>query len=225
MKVLLGYTTCPHTRQAFEACGHEVWTCDLRADPHPRHLQCDIWEIARDKWDMAILHPMCTYLTVSAAWAYADPDYTRYPEVGYHQRVAAGTKTGAERREARDQEVENFKRLEALPYPKAIENPGRSFLASMHRKPDQLIQPYEFGDDASKLTGIWLDRLPRLFVDPAWRFPGRLVIHNGKQVERWGNQTDAGQNKVTPSEERWLERSGTYPGIAKRGFGQWADKV
>lgn len=177
-----------------------------------------MWEVLADRWDAAIMHPMCTYLTVSAAWAFNDPDFNRYPGVGYHQKVKPGTLTGSARREARERELENFRSLIALPYPKAIENPGRSFISTAIRPADQLIQPYEFGDDASKLTGLWLDRLPPLRIDPALRVIGRMV--NG--VERWANQTDSGQNRLSPGEDRWIERSATYPGIAA-AFGQWGD--
>lgn len=225
MRWLIGYSTCPHTRVAFEALGHEVWTCDLRPDPHPRHLQCDIWEVAGDRWDAAIFHPTCTYLTVSAAWAFADPDFERYPGVGYHQRVEVGTLTGAERRAARADAIENFKRLDRLPYPKAIENPAPSFISSAYRPPDQTIQPNEHGDDASKRTGLWLDRLPKISVTK--RVHGRLVEWprgSGKIVERWSNQTDSGQNKLTPGENRWLDRSRTYPGVALAFAKHWGGK-
>ena len=216
MKWLVGYSTCNATRAALEAGGHEVWTCDLRASGHPRHIQCDIWDVAEDKWDAAIFHPTCTYLTVSAAWAFADPDFDRYPGVGYHQRIKPGTVVGAERRAARAEALDNFRRLLELPYPKAIENPAPSFVSRAIRPPCQTIQPYEFGDDASKRTGLWLDRLPPL--RPTTRVPGRIV----DGVERWANQTDSGQNRVSPSDGRWLERSITYPGIAA-AFGQWAN--
>lgn len=225
MRWLIGYSTCPETRAAFEAQGHEVWTCDLRADPHPRHLQCDIWEVANDNWDAAIFHPTCTYLTVSAAWAFADADFERYPGVGYHQRVQAGTLVGAERRAARDEAIANFKRLDDLPYPKAIENPAPSFISKAHRPPDQTIQPNQHGDDASKRTGLWLDRLP--LIVQTKRVPGRMVEWprgSGKMVERWSNQTDSGQNNLTPGDDRWLDRSRTYPGIAAAFGSQWGGK-
>jgi hypothetical protein len=159
MRVLIGYSTCPYSRAALEAAGCEVWTCDLRAYNHPRHLQCDIWEVANDLWDFGIFHPTCTYLTISAAWAFTDPDFGRYPGVGYHQNVQSGTLVGAKRREAREQAIDNFKRLDMLPYPTAIENPAPSFISKAYRPPDQTIQPYEFGNDASKRTGLWLDRV------------------------------------------------------------------
>jgi hypothetical protein len=207
MRWLIGYSTCPHTRAAFEAAGHEVWTCDLRPNDHNRHLQCDIWEVANGAWDAAIFHPTCTYLTVSAAWAFGDGPY--------HQKVKPETLVGKDRRDAREEALENFRKLLSLPYPKAIENPAPSFISRAIRPPDQTIQPYDFGDDASKRTGLWLDRLPRLV--PTQRVAGRLVC--GK--ERWANQTDSGQNRLSPGENRWLERSKTYLGIAKAMGDQW----
>lgn len=209
MKILIGYSACPHTRAEFELRGHEVWTSDLlpARDGSPRHLQCDVWDVAHDAWDMAIFHPMCTYLTISAAWAFTDGPY--------HQKVKPETLTGQARREARERELDNFRRLLALPYPKAIENPAPSFISKAIRPPDQTIQPYEFGDDASKRTGLWLDRLPLL--RPTRRIAGRMV--NGR--ERWSNQTDNGQNRLSPGPARWLERSKTYPGIAEAMAEQW----
>lgn len=207
--VLIGYSTCPHTRAAFERRGFNVWTCDLlpARDGHPQHFQCDIRDVVYRQWDMAIFHPMCTYLTVSAAWAFGDGPY--------HQKIKPGTLVGAARRAARDEAIENFRWLLSLPYPKAIENPAPSFINKAIRPPDQVIQPYDFGDDASKRTGLWLDRLPPL--TPTKRVPGRIV--NGK--ERWSNQTDSGQNNLSPSDDRWLVRSATYPGIAAAMADQW----
>lgn len=214
-RVLIGYSCCPLTLEAFERAGCEAWTCDLlpsRGRPD-RHLQCDVREVARDRWDMALYHPMCTCLTVSAAWAFKDPDYDRYPGVGYHQKVKPETLTGQARRDARDEAIDNFRWLLDLPYPKIIENPGAGFVSKAIRPADQIIQPNEFGDDASKATGLWIDRLPKLV--PTKRIKGRMVLHNGKLVERWANQTDSGQNRLSPGEDRWLERSKTYPGIAE----------
>ena len=210
LRILIGYSACPITRAAFEAKGHEVWTCDLlpaRDGNTKTHYQGDVWDIAEGDWDMAIFHPMCTYLTVSAAWAFKDGPY--------HQKVKPGTLVGADRRQARDEAIENFRRLLALPYPKAIENPAPSFVSKAIRPPDQTIQPYEFGDDASKRTGLWLQGLPAL--RPTQRVRGRMV--DGR--ERWANQTDSGQNKLSPGDDRWLERSKTYPGIAQAMANQW----
>lgn len=228
-RVLIGYSACPLTQAAFERGGVEAWTCDLLPprSHNARHLQCDIWEVARDRWDMALFHPMCTYLTISAAWAFADPDFERYPDIGYHQKVKADTLVGADRRAAREEAIENFRRLLDLPYPKAIENPAPSFISKAIREPDQTIQPFMFGDDASKRTGLWLDRLPKLkptaFAEA--RMTGESGDLFGFSKPRWSNQTDAGQNRVSPSEERWLERSATYPGIAAAFGAQWSEFI
>lgn len=217
--VLIGYSACHLTRQAFEKQGHEVWTCDLlpaRGDSD-KHLQCDIWDAIRSRaWDFAVLHPMCTYLTCSAAWAFNDPDFEKYPRVGYHQKVKEGTLTGAARRVARDEALENFKNLLALPFPVAIENPGVSFASKAISPPSQIVQPYQFGDDASKATGFWLTDGVPLLVATRYCEP-RMV--GGKP--RWANQTDSGQNKLSPSDDRWLKRSETYPGIAAAMGEQW----
>lgn len=211
-KALVGYSRCRHTRAALEAEGFSVTTCDLLPEDHERHYRGNVWDLLTDAWDLAVLHPMCTYLTVSAAWAYKDPDFQRYPGVGYHQRLKPETLTGQARRDAQAEAIENFRRLDALPYPTVIENPAPSFISRAHRPPDQIIQPHEFGDDASKSTGLWISNAPKL--TPTERVRGRWVTHNGKPVERWSNQTDGGQNKLPPSDGRWLERSATYPGIA-----------
>jgi hypothetical protein len=219
VKILIGYSTSSETLQAFANRGHDVWTCDLLPAEHKNHLQCDIWEVANDSWDLGIFHPMCTYLTTSAAWAFADPDFERYPGVGYHQRVSAETLVGEARRIARSEAIDNFKRLDALPYPHAIENPAKTFISTLYKRYTQVIQPYEFGDDASKATGLWLHKLPKL--TPTVRVPGRIVQYGGKSVERWANQTDSGQNRISPSKNRWLVRSKTYPGIAAAMGAQW----
>lgn len=209
MRVLIGYSTCQETRKAFESTGCEAYTCDLLRVDSKFHIQQDIWlTLMQQEWDFAVLHPMCTYLTTSAAWAYGDGPY--------HQKVKPETLVGAARRAAREEALENFRQLLNLPFPVAIENPARSFINKAIRPPDQVIQPYEFGDDASKATGLWLSEgVPKLvgthYVEP------RMVGH----LPRWSNQTDSGQNKLSPSADRWLERSKTYPGIAKAMGEQW----
>lgn len=174
-------------------------------------------------WDLIIGHPPCTVLNVASVWALPDPDFDRYPGVGYHQRVKPGTLTGKARRDAQDKAAAFFMALYNAPVPRvAIENPV-GVMSTRFRKADQMIQPYEFGSDASKKTGLWLRGLPPLQADPKDRINGRLVIHNGRQVERWANQTDSGQNRLTPSETREATRSVTYPGIAAAMAKQWGN--
>lgn len=102
----------------------------------------------------------------------------------------------------------------------ALENPV-GCIGTRIRKASQTIQPYDFGDDASKRTCLWLHGLPPLVFAPAKRIHGRMVEYKGRMVERWANQTDSGQNKLAPSEDRWAERSLTYPGIALAMADQW----
>lgn len=210
-RVLIGYSACPLTRAAFESQGHDVWTCDLlpARDRSHNHFQGDIWQVALGRaWDFAVLHPMCTYLTVSAAWAYGDGPY--------HQKVKAGTLTGEARREARRDAIDNFRRLLDLPFPVAIENPGSSFVSKAIRPPSQIVQPHQFGDDASKATGFWLSPGVPMLIPTAIVHP-RFV--EGRP--RWANQTDSGQNRLSPGANRWLKRSETYPGIAAAMGDQW----
>lgn len=217
---LIGYSRCWLTRQAFLDAGITTYTCDLlparEDDPAPElHLQMDIWTaVSLRDWAYGLFHPMCTYLTVSAAWAFKDPDFERYPGVGYHQRVSAGTLTGAARRAQRDIEITNFQRLLALPFPVVCENPASNFVSKVAGSPDQVIHPHQFGDDASKATGLWFNDTARAVGLP--KLLGTQSVSpryvNGRP--RWGNQTDSGQNNLTPSTSRWLERSATYPGIA-----------
>ena len=211
MKILLGYEKTGVMRRAFRELGHDAWSCDIEqaSDGSQHHLQCDIWDVAeKQEWDLKIFFPMCTYLTVSAAWAYSDGPY--------HQKVNAETLVGAARRDAREKAIANFIRLDLLSGPTVIENPGRSFVSKRYRRPTQIIQPYNFGDNASKATGLWLSKHFTKIAETC-QIPGRYVEwprFSGKFVERWANQTDSGQNNLGPSRDRWHKRSDTYPGIA-----------
>lgn len=246
--VLIGYSACQLTREAFARQGHDAWTCDLvpARGSQVCHLRGDVWDVLGSRpWDFALLHPICTYLTTSAAWAYKDPDFEKYPGVGYHQRVKPGTLTGRARRCARDAELRNFEKLLGLPFPVVIENPATSFVNTAIRPPDQVIHPYDFGDDASKATGLWRTHdAPALEVNPFDRVDPRLVCENGhvfrygdhrcptcksqQYLPRWANQTNSSQNRLSPGDDRWLERSKTYPGIAAalgKQYGQWLNRI
>jgi len=188
--------------------GHDAWSCDLlptTGDPR-WHLQCDVLTVLDRGWDCGIFYPDCTYLTNSAEWAYGDGPY--------HQNVKPETLVGAARRKARVEAVEFVRTLLNANIPRiALENPI-GCLSRLIRRPDQIVQPYQFGEDASKATCLWLN-LPRLV--PTKYIEPRIV--DGKP--RWANQTDSGQNKLSPSEDRWAVRSITYPGIAKAMAEQW----
>lgn len=217
MRVLIGCEQFGKMREAFRARGHDAWSCDLQParDGSPFHFHGDVLAVLNKGWDLAIFHPDCTYLTCSAEWAYKDPDFDRYPGVGYHQKLKPGTLFGAERRKARADAVAFVKRLRAAPIPRiAIENPI-GHLSQHIGRADQTVQPHEFGDDASKATSFWLTNLPLLVATK--HVAPRMV--SGKP--RWANQTDGGQNKLPPSADRAMLRAATYPGIAAACADQW----
>lgn len=219
MKVLIGCEHSGTVRDAFARRGHDAWSCDLLPTTSPgQHLQCDLLTVLDMGWDLMIAHPDCTFLTVSAAWACADPNFDRYPGVGYHQKVKPGTLTGAARRAARDASIAFVRRLWNCGINKiAIENPI-GVLGTRFKRPSQIIQPYQFGHDASKATCLWVRGLPLLM--PTRYVAPRMV--DGKP--RWANQTDSGQNCLSPSEDRWALRSLTYSGIAEAMADQWTSE-
>lgn len=216
MKVLVACEFSGVVRDAFRRKGHEAWSCDLEGvEPKGEwpnyHLYGDALSFLSEGWDLLIAHPPCTYLTVSAEWAYKDGPY--------HQRLKPETLTGLKRREAREEAVEFFRNLWEVPIPRiAIENPI-GCISSRICRPSQIIQPHQFGHDASKATCLWLKGLPPL--TPTDRISPRIV--NGRP--RWSNQTDNGQNRLSPSSDRWSKRSITYPGIAAAMAGQWGTAI
>lgn len=208
MKVLIACEFSGVVRDAFLKKGHDAVSCDLLPTESPGpHYQGDVRDILHEGWDLMIAHPDCTYLTNSAAWAYKDGPY--------HQRIKPGTAVGHRRRQLREEALQFVQLLLGAPIEKiALENPvgvisTRIFPAS------QYINPYDFGHDASKKTGLWLKNLPLLV--PTKYIAPRIV--NGKK--RWGNQTDSGQNNITPSNDRWKERAKTFSGIAEAMAYQW----
>jgi site-specific DNA-cytosine methylase len=159
------------------------------------HYQCDVTEILDHGWDLLIAHPPCTYLSVS----------------GMHW-----TTRGLRDPKLTEDALDFVRLFMGAPIERiAIENPV-SVISSRIRKPDQIIQPWQFGHDASKKTCLWLKGLPLL--KPTQMVEPRIV--NGKQ--RWANQTDSGQNKLPPSKDRWKLRSKTYEGIANAMAAQWS---
>lgn len=218
--------------------------------PNGGHIQDDVFKVLnylsrKDLWPTAaVLHPTCTLHTLSAQWAFPDPDFIRYPGVGYHQRVKPGTLTGAARREAREEAERDLEKIRLLPIKiKVVENPrGTIPTRTRYGRATDVLQPYEFGDDASKATCLWAfdengDPIPlEIPRDPAQYVQPRMIcsacggrnnydaaftcgcVHcgaePGKLLPRWSNQTDKNQNRLTPSDDRWKDRSRTFPGIA-----------
>ena len=225
MNVLIACEESGRVRDAFNAAGWDAWSCDLlpTRGRQANHLQGDVrWAIdgqlgrfpnAVDmrtgntplfrRWDMMIAFPDCTNLTVS----------------GLHWN-----KRRPQRAELTERDMEFVRYLMDADIPRiAVENPVGA-ISTRIRRPDQIIQPYEFGDDASKKTCLWLKNLPPLAIDPEARCRGRLVEWpkgSGRMVERWGNQTDSGQNRLAPSPTRARDRAETYPGIAAGMVASW----
>lgn len=196
MRVLVACEYSGAVRDAFIRAGHYAASCDLLPSESPLgdHYQCSVLDILDHGWDLMVAHPPCTYLSSS----------------GLHWN-----KRRPERAQLTKDALDFVSHLMEANIPRiAIENPI-GCISTQIRKPDQIIKPYQYGHDASKNTCLWLKGLPLLrptqFVEP------RMV--NGKP--RWANQTDSGQNKLTPSPDRWKIRSETYAGIAKAMAEQW----
>jgi len=208
MRVLIACEYSGITRDAFINAGFDAMSCDLLQTESPGpHYQGDVMDILVDGWDLMIAHPDCTYLTCSAEWAYGDGPY--------HQKVKPETLVGVERRKARERALSFVATLMAAPINyKAIENP-RGVISTRIRPASQYIQPHEYGHDASKTTGLWLENLPLLV--PTCHIQPRMI--NGRP--RWANQTDSGQNKLTPRHDRWKERAKTYEGWSEAMASQW----
>ena len=195
MRVLIACEYSGTVRDAFRALGYDAMSCDLLpTDRDGPHYQGDVFDVIGQGWDLMIAHPPCTYLCSSGLhWNKRQPD-----------------------REQRTADALAFvQALMDAPIARiAIENPiGR--IGAAIRKADQIIQPYQFGHDASKQTALWLKGLPKL--TPTQLVAPRMV--DGKA--RWANQTDSGQNRLSPSADRWKLRSTTYQGIADAMANQW----
>jgi hypothetical protein len=207
MRVLVGCETSGVVRDAFRALGHDAWSCDLEPSDtgSPFHIQGDVRDIMHDfDWDLGIFHPPCQYLSSS----------------GLHWN-----NRGRGWQNTKEAAMLFLACYESTIPMVCVENPV-GHMNTAFRKPDQYVQPYEFGDDASKKTALWLRGLPPLVKDQSKRVNGRLVtMPNGKLVERWSNQTDSGQNKLGPSADRAKIRSKTYNGIAQQMALQWSKLI
>ena len=182
MKILIACESSGTVREAFRKLGHDAISCDLLPsdDGSINHVMGDVTPLLRERWDLVIAHPPCTDLCVSGArwWKHKPPA----------QMSAA---------------VDFFMLFTRLQCPWAIENPiGR--MSSLYRKPDQIIQPWQFGHGETKATCLWLSGLPKL--TPTDIVEGR----------------EAKCHRLPPSPDRWKLRSKTYQGIADAMASQWS---
>lgn len=183
--------------------GHEAYSCDILpcSGGHPEwHTEGDVLPLLKQNWDMVLAFPPCTHLAVSGAAHFAK-----------------------KRADGRQQQgidfFMQFANLDHVPRV-AIENPV-GIMSKIWRKPDQIIQPYQFGENASKKTCLWLKGLPLLIE--TCRVVGRFVHTPNGIKERFANQCDNyGHDKTSPSPQRSTIRSKTYEGIAKAMASQWS---
>lgn len=196
-RVLVACEMFGAVRDAFLAVGFNAVSCDIMPTRVPGpHIEGDVLlAIAKDpNWDLMIAFPPCTHLAVSGAHLFK-----------------------AKRADGRQQQALAFvQQLMDAPIPRiAIENPV-GIISSAIRKPDQIIQPFEYGHPESKKTCLWLKDLPKLVPTDVLPKPARGY---------WDNQTPSGQNKLGPSEDRAALRGKTYDGIAKAMAAQWGLKL
>ncbi len=180
MKVLVACEYSGTVRDAFLRAGHDAMSCDiLPTDSAGPHYQGDVRDILGDGWDLMIAHPPCTHLAVSGARWFKDK-VTEQAEALDFVRLLMNAP------------------IERI----AIENPV-SIISSKIRKPDQIIQPWQFGHGETKATCLWLKNLPKLT-------PTNIVEGRDNRIHR-----------MPPSPDRWKLRSTTYAGIAQAMAEQW----
>jgi hypothetical protein len=180
MKVLVACEYSGTVRDAFAKKGHEALSCDLLATDKPgKHYQGNVFDIINDGWDLMIAHPPCTHLAVSGARWFKDKVTEQAEALDFVQKLM-------------NADIDRI----------CIENPV-SIISSRIRKPDQTIQPWQFGHGETKRTCLWLKGLPKLA-------PTNIV--DGRDQRIW---------KLPPSPNRWKVRSVTFQGIADAMANQW----
>lgn len=183
MRVIVACEFSGVVREAFRKRGHDAWSCDLLPadDGSKYHYQEDVWYLLdqSEKWDLMIAHPPCTHLAVS------------------------GARWFKEKQKEQAEAIEFFMSLINAPIDKiAVENPI-SIMSTRYRKPDQIIQPWQFGHGETKATCLWLKNLPKLK-------PTNIVEGREARI-----------HKMPPGPDRWKKRSITFQGIADAFAEQW----
>lgn len=235
MKILNVLVACEESQRVcteFRKLGHNAYSCDLLpcSGGHPEwHFKCDVLEIIKNKggtlengdtafidgdWDIMIAHPPCTFLAVSGAKWYYHPDdkdkpiEQRRPHPKFPNRAKDREEGAAFFMALANANIEHI----------AIENPV-GIMNTRFRKPDQIVQPYQFGDSASKKTCLWLKNLPPLHETEVVE-PGEYIeFGSGRRLAKWYSD---GLTKTKTPEERRTWRSKTFPGFAKAIAEQWS---
>lgn len=207
MKVLVGCETSGVVRRAFDALGHDVWSCDLLPadDGSNRHIMCDIRDLLGDGWDLlAVMHPPCTRLCNSGVrWLTAPPKGRTLAEMWAD--LDAGAALFSDCWNAPIERV-------------AVENPVMHKHAKErirnYQAPAQTVQPWWFGDPAFKATSLYLRGLPKLDATDRLTPPAT----GSEEHKRWSQV-----HRASPGPDRWKFRSATYPGLARAMAAQWGD--
>lgn len=181
MKVLIACEFSGILREAFRLLGHNAWSCDLLPTEIPgQHIQDDVLKHLDDGWDIMIAHPPCTHLAVSGARWFKNKKKEQIEAVSFFSKLLY---------------TETIPKI-------AIENPI-SIISTRLRKPDQIIQPWQFGHGETKSTCLWLKGLPKLH-------PTNIVSGREERI-----------HNMPPSKDRWKNRSRTFQGIAEAMANQW----
>ena len=184
MRVLIACEYSGTVRDAFAARGHDAWSCDLLPTERlGNHIHGDVLQHLHRNWDLMIAHPPCTHLAVSGARWFKDKQIEQAEALDFVRRLLDAT----------------IPRI-------ALENPI-SIISSRIRKPDQIIQPWQFGHGETKATCLWLKNLPKLL-------PTNIVEGREARI-----------HKMPPGPDRWKERSRTFEGIAQAMAEQWGGRT
>lgn len=208
MRVLVACEESQAVTKELRRLGHEAHSCDIQecSGGHPEwHIQADALELLKMRWDMIIAHPPCTFLTVTGnRWFNVD----KYGD------------DARKRERERENAVAFFMAFVDADCPRiAVENPV-GIMSTRFRKPDQIIQPYQFGDPFEKRTCLWLKGLPKLIPQNEILPPERVFFKSGRSMPKW--YADLWN---LSKEERAKLRSKTFPGIARAMAEQWAGDV
>lgn len=197
MRVLVACEFSGTVRDAFAKLGHDAWSCDLEPTSLPgNHYQGDMFDIVNDGWDLIIAHPPCTHLAVSGA---------RH----FEKKRADGRQ---------QQGIDFFMRVANIDVPKlAVENPI-GIMSTIYRKPEQIIQPWEYGHKTTKATCLWLKGLPLLKPTNIVEKGEFVTFPSGKRMSKW--YADSAKHSL---KERERIRNKTFQGIADAMAEQWGN--
>lgn len=214
IKILIACEESDEVRGRFELMGFDAWSCDIQPNRNPaaKHYQCDIFEVINMGWDAMIAFPPCTHLAVSGA-----PHFEKKRADGRQQQA-----------------IDFFIRIASSPIQHiAVENPI-GIMSNIYRKPDQIIQPYYFGDNVKKTTCLWLKNLPLLYHNASVNLFDQSITHVQPHFIRYkskrtksgfANYSGAAAKWFKSAEERSRERSKTFQGIATAMAEQWGEYI